>query len=287
MKEANDLQQSNNSDENKSDNNEQHDEKVTLFSDSDNSDSTLRTDLLFETLDYHSTETEIDYNQREKSQLTNGSKDGLQSSSYDDHSLIDTNSDEYTSPLMHKYKYKYCNRKRLLSAQNAQKQPKPEEWENTQSPNVIEVIKMLSSDEDTSGSGQKSDSRSPSPSREKRSASPSWDENESNHSYKGIYNPSKILKVSLHDIAGSVMCTAQDKMRKSVTGQCTLQCLDATTPPSPMSPEDEDMSSYGVGRGSRRSTQRIKKRCPCCSPEKPKKTTNNKKLPKGQLNKKR
>lgn len=272
----------------KNDHREHHDEKVTLFSDSDNSDSTLRTDLLFETLDYPNTESEIEYSQREKSQLTNGSKDGLQSSSYSDHSMMDTNSDEYVSPLMHKYKYKYCNRKRLLSAQNTQKQTKPEEWGNTQSSNVIEVIKMLSSDEeDTNESVQKSSvSRSPTPGREKRSASPSWDENESNHSYKQVYNTNKVLKVSLHGIANSLVCETQEtKLRKS-GGQCTLDCLDTTTPPSPLSPEDEDMSSYGVGRGARRSTQRIKKRCPCCSPEKPKKMTI-KKLPKGQMNKKR
>lgn len=264
---------------------EVHDEKVALFSDSDNSDSTLRTDLLFETLDYPSTETEIEYSQREKShQLTNGSKDGLQSSSYDDHSMMDTNSDEYISPLMHKYKYKYCNRKRMLSAQNAQKQ-KSEEWENTQSSNVIPVIKMLSeSDEDTSESVQKScASRSPTP---KRSASPSWDENESDHSYKNMYNSSsnKILKVSLHNLSESVVCESES--RKSLSDQCTLDCLDSTTPPSPLSPEDGDINSYGVGRSARRSTQRVKKKCPCCSPEKPKKITL-KKLPKGQFNKKR
>lgn len=259
-------------------------EKVTLFSDSDNSDSTLRTDLLFETLDYQSAETEIEYSQREKTQLTNGSKDGLQSSSYDDHSMMD-NSDEYISPLMHKYKYKYCNRKRLMSAQNSQKQKlSSEEWENTQSSNVIPVIKMLSSDEDTSESAQKScASRSPTP---KRSASPSWDENESNHSYKNLYNSNsnKILKVSLHNLSESVVCEGEN--RKSLSDQCTLDCLDSTTPPSPLSPEDGDSNSFGIGRSARRSTQRVKKKCPCCSPEKPKKITL-KKLPRGQLNKKR
>lgn len=274
--------------------------QVTLFSDDDNSDSTLRTDLLFETLDYPSAETDIDYSQREKPQLTNGSKDGLQSStsnfsgSYDEHSIMESNSEEYVSPLMHKYKYKYCNRKRLLSAQNAPKSTKPEhDWETTQSSNVIEVIKMLSSDEDTSESVQakSSISRSPSPAsaERKRSASPSWDDNESNHSYKNMYNSNKVLKVSLHDITESVVCTAQDpsiKHRKSVSDQCTLECLDSSTPPSPLSPEDEDLGSYGVGRGARRSTQRLKKKCPCCSPEKPKKM-NIKKVPKGQLNKKR
>lgn len=300
---------------------------VTLFSDDDNSDSTLRTDLLFESLDYPGGEPDLEYNQRDKpQQLANGSKDGLivqsstsnySGSSYDEHthtlmttcaSASDVPSpspsqyDVNSSPLMHKYKYKYCNRKRLLSAQNPSKSPAKagHDWESAHVTNVIEVIKMLSSDEDTSGSAateraKSSPSRSPSPSElpSKRSASPTWEENndESNHSYRNMYNSNKVLKLSINNLGESVVCSAPDsniKHRKSVTGQCTLDCLDSSTPPSPLSPEDGELGSFGIGRGARRSTQRVKKKCPCCSsPEKPKKMTNIKKLSKGQLTKKR
>lgn len=291
---------------------------VTLFSDDDNSDSTLRTDLLFESLDYPTGVAEMDYNQREKSkQLSNGSKDGVivQSStsnfsgSYDDHhmmtncaSVSDASPTQYdvnSSPLMHKYKYKYCNRKRLLSNQNVVSKPdtKPtEDWEeNTQTSNVMEVIKMSSSDEDTSESVERaksSTSRSPSPCEtSKRSASPSWEENndESSHSYPNVYSSNKVLKLAMNSVDDSV-CSADessDKYRKP-TEQCSLECMDSCSPPSPLSPEDSELEAFNTGRAARRSTQRLKKKCPCCtSPEKPKKINTKKLSPKGQFAKKR
>lgn len=293
---------------------------VTLFSDDDNSDSTLRTDLLFESLDYASGVVEIDYNQREK-QLSNGSKDGIivqsstsnfSGSSYEDHHLMTncasvsdasspTQYDVNSSPLMHKYKYKYCNRKRLLSNQNLvlKQDVKPsDDWEeNTQVSNVMDVIKMSSSDEeDTSESVtervKSSASRSPSPcERGKRSASPSWEENndESSHSYHNMYSSNKVLKLAMNSVDDSV-CSADessDKHRKS--DQCTLECLDSCSLPSPLSPEDGEIGAFNTGRTARRSTQRLKKKCPCCtSPDKPKKLSNLKKLSsKGQFTKKR
>lgn len=292
VKEEGDLQQC--SDENmeqETTSNEEKDHKIEetqvtlLFSDDDNSDPAIRDELLFETLGYPIGGTDMDY-MSQRTQLTNGSKGGLQSST----SNFSISFDEYETQLMHKYKYKYCNRRRLLNAQNAAKSPKPEHEQENQhdSSNATEVIKMLSSDEDTSGSAQakSSTSRTPSPvtGGKKRNASPSWEENESNHSYRNIFNPNKILKVSLQDIAHTMM------NRKLMTGQCTLECLDNSTPPSPLSPGDEELSSYGVGRGARRSTQRVKKKCSCCSPDKPKcpaKKMPIKKIPKGQLNKKR
>lgn len=285
---------------------------VTLFSDDDNSDSTLRTDLLFDSLDYPSGEVEIDYQQ--KSQMANGSKDGLivQSTSnfsgpsYNERRPKPTPSgsspmryDINSSPLMHKYKYKYCNRKRLLGQSQEQKEPlKPiDEWDdNNQEENVRRVIEMLRADDDDSDSERKSLSGSPSPcnSERKRSASPTWDEN-NDEGFRNIYNTSKTLK-----LANNVECS-EDKHNRKAAEECTLDCIDSS-PHSPLSPEEHSIDdhddhsidhdhelSYGTGRFVRRSTQRLKKKCPCCvTPDKPKKLLNlPKKITKGQLNKKR
>lgn len=298
---------------------EEKETTVTLFSDDDNSDSVLRTNLLFDSLDYPSGDGHTDYNPREKSEtLANGSKDtdtvdkssGCYSGSFEESSMLmtcasssdDQNKIEYGANCTprHKYKYKYCNRKRQLSVQSehvAEKASKS--WEGNQATNAVEVIKMLSSeDEDTSESlatvetakSSASHSSSPVLNERKRSASPNWEENNesSNHSYRNVYSSNKLLKLSANSMSES--CPSQDfndvSHRKS-SEPCTFECLDSSTP-SPMSLDDGELGSYGVGRGARRSSKRIKKKCHCCaSPEKPKKLLNIKKNPKGPPHKKR
>lgn len=315
---------------------------ITLFSDEDNSNSTLRTDLLFDNLDYPSTEVEFEYDERHKiRQMTNCSKDGitLQSStsnysvsSYDEHTLLTTCASimEVCSPIhydihsdspppIHKYKYKYCNRKKAMNEKCSSESKSPEKLENTwhHGPDVIEV---LSSGSDSSNSAtterpksSASGSASPTNSDRKRTHTPSWeeedddddghDDDDSNPSnnYKNMYSANKILKLSVEKLVQPITCANQqqkvalNKMRKNPVEECAMESsVVSTTPPSPLSPADGELGElgqFGVGRGTRRSTQRLKKNCPCCtSPEKPKKRSSGgsiKKLPKGQFTKKR
>lgn len=336
---------------------------ITLFSDEDNSDS-LRTDLLFENLDYPTT-TEVEYGYNERKIRQNCSKDGitLQSStsnytvsSYDEHTLMSTCQSilEVCSPIhydihsppsdassvhsepsespppVHKYKYKYCNRKKMMNLQNnSSPAPKsPEKNESSESarwhPNSGDVIDVLSSGEETSqetnsvnsantecAKSYTSPGSSPNNSSDrKRAASPAWVENEENNdvdsnnsssstNFKPLYNSNKILKLSVEKLVEPIQCANQQKavgkLRRNPM-QSTECSMDSsvvnTTPPSPLSPSDGELSAFGVGRGARRSTQRAKKNCHCCtSPEKPKKrssgSTNIKKIPKGQITKKR
>lgn len=311
---------------------------ITLFSDEDNSNSTLRTDLLFGNLDYPTTEVEFDYDERPKMrQMTNCSKDGitLQSStsnysvsSYDEHTLLTTCASimEVCSPIhydihsdspppIHKYKYKYCNRKKLINMQNSADAKSTEKLENSWHDNS-DVIEVLSSEDDSSGSATPeraksptSGSPSPTSSDRKRTTSPTWDDEEHDDeeddddssnpgsNYKSIYNTNKILKLSVGKLVEPITCSNQHqqksstKIRKVVT-ECTLNSsMVNSAPPSPLCTSDSELGAFGIGRGTRRTTQRTKKNCPCCtSPEKPKKRSASsikKHLAKGQFNKKR
>ncbi|GLV43283.1 uncharacterized protein CBL_14039 [Carabus blaptoides fortunei] len=269
---------------------------ITLFSDEDNSNSTLRTDLLFGNLDYPTTEVEFDYDERPKMrQMTNCSKDGitLQSStsnysvsSYDEHTLLTTCASimEVCSPIhydihsdspppIHKYKYKYCNRKKLINMQNSADAKSAEKLQNSWHDNS-DVIEVLSSEDDSSGSATPERPKSPT------SGSPSPTSSER-----------KRTTIEPITCSNQHQQKSSTKIRKVVT-ECTLNSsMVNSAPSSPLCTSDSELGTFGIGRGTRRSTQRTKKNCPCCtSPDEPKKRSASsikKHLAKGQFNKKR
>lgn len=205
---------------------------MTLFSDDDNS-SSLRTDFLFESVEYHATETGLEYEQSR--QLTNGqsSTSNESASSCEDHTLLQNctsmsdvtlnspiSPDNYadnTPPSLNKYKYKYSNRKK------ADRQKRQEVWPTE-----------VSSSEDTTGSTEliKSSSRSPELCSNKRSHSLSCDEELSDSSYK-------VVRVAI---------SKSDYLKEEESCE-EMHC-------------EEDIDSSVSGRGARRS---VKKLCSCCN----------------------
>lgn len=205
---------------------------TTLFSDDDNSGS-LRTDFLFESVEYQTAETELEY--ASSRQLTNGqsSTSNESGSSCEDNALLQNctsmsdvtlnspmSPDQYaenTPPALNKYKYKYTNRKK--NDRHKQTEAWPAE---------------VSSSEDTTGSTElaKSSSRSPELCSNKRSHSLSCDEELSDGGYK-------VVRVAI---------SKSDFLKEDESCE-ELHC-------------EEDVDSSVSGRGARRS---VKKLCSCCN----------------------
>lgn len=205
---------------------------MTLFSDDDNSGS-LRTDFLFETVEYQTAETELEYDHTR--QITNGqsSTSNESGSSCEDNTLLQNcasmsdvtlNSpmtpDPYpdnTPPSLNKYKYKYSNRKK--NDRHKQAEPWPAE---------------VSSSEDTTGSTElvKSSSRSPEICSNKRAHTLSCEEDLSDSSYK-------VVRVAI---------SKSDILKEDESCE-ELHC-------------EEDVDNSLSGRGARRS---VKKLCSCCN----------------------
>ncbi|EFA10971.2 uncharacterized protein LOC103314818 isoform X2 [Tribolium castaneum] len=205
---------------------------MTLFSDDDNSGS-LRTDFLFDSVEYQQTETELEYEQNQ--QLTNGqsSASNESGSSCEDHTLLQNcasmsdvtlnspvSPDPYhenTPPSLNKYKFKYSNRRKGERNKNS------ETW-------TVEV----SSSEDTTGSIDlgKSSSHSPESCINKHSHSVSCDEELSDGGYK-------VVRVAI----------SKNDLIKDEESCEELHCED-------------DLDCSPSGRGARRS---VKKMCSCCN----------------------
>ncbi|XP_044256419.1 uncharacterized protein LOC123006196 isoform X2 [Tribolium madens] len=205
---------------------------MTLFSDDDNSGS-LRTDFLFESVEYQQTGTELEYEQNQ--QLTNGqsSASNESGSSCEDHTLLQNcasmsdvtlnspvSSDPYhenTPPSLNKYKFKYSNRRKGERNKNS------ETW-------TVEI----SSSEDTTGSTDlgKSSSHSPESCINKQSHSVSCDEELSDGGYK-------VVRVAI----------SKNDLIKDEESCEELHCED-------------DLDCSPSGRGARRS---VKKMCSCCN----------------------
>ncbi|XP_063929223.1 uncharacterized protein LOC135141754 isoform X2 [Zophobas morio] len=206
---------------------------MTLFSDDDNS-SSLRTDFLFESVEYQPSGTELEYEQNQ--QLTNGqsSASNESGSSCEDHTLLQNcasmsdvtlnspvSPDPYhenTPPSLNKYKFKYSNRRKGERNKQA-----CETW-------TVEV----SSSEDTTGSTElgKSSSHSPESCTNKHGHSVSCDEELSDGSYKVV----------------TVAISKSDLLKDDESCE-ELHCED-------------DLDCSPSGRGARRS---VKKMCSCCN----------------------
>ncbi|RZC42806.1 uncharacterized protein BDFB_000684 [Asbolus verrucosus] len=212
---------------------EENKSAMTLFSDDDNS-SSLRTDFLFESVEYQTTGTELEYEQNQ--QLTNGqsSASNESGSSCEDHTLLQNcasmsdvtlnspvSPDPYhenTPPSLNKYKFKYSNRRKGERHKQAS-----ETW-------TAEV----SSSEDTTGSTElgKSSSHSPESCTNKHSHSVSCDDELSDGSYK-------VVRVAI----------SKSDLLKDDESCEELHCED-------------DLDCSPSGRGARRS---VKKMCSCCN----------------------
>lgn len=205
---------------------------MTLFSDDDNS-SSLRTDL-FEYVEYHTNETDIDYEQSQ--QLTNGQSSSTSNesgSSCEDNTLLQNcasmsdvtinspvSPDIYTStpPSLNKYKIKYSNKKKT----DRHKQQHNDNW------NV-----EISSSEDTTCSTELV--KSPELCTNKRTHSISCGEDElsdGNSSYK-------VVRVAI----------SKSDLLKDDESCEELHCED-------------DLDNSPNNRRARRS---IKKLCSCCN----------------------
>lgn len=206
---------------------------MTLFSDDDNSGS-LRTDFLFESVEYQTTGAGLEYDQNR--QITNGqsSASNESGSSCEDNTLLQNcasmsdvtlnspvSPDPYhenTPSSLNKYKFKYSNRR------------KGERHKQTSETWTTEV----SSSEDTTGSTElgKSSSHSPESCINKGSHSVSCDDELSDGSYK-------IVRVAI----------SKSDLLKDDESCEELHC-------------DDDLDCSQSGRGARRS---VKKLCCCCN----------------------